>query len=165
MTGWIKKPSGLHSGLQVFFPVFPQFSPVFSSFFSSFFFPVFFMFLTRFFSTKFGLAMEMAGDFSAGYLGGLRRRLTSRGKCPNPQLLLQHQFQPITLRLHHHHQPSPSPPITLRHPPRTTPDGTHATQGNGDTIHTPRTQGVGMGAHDVLATRRTERRIGQAEVC
>ena len=47
----------------------------------------------------------------------------------------------------------------------TTPNGTHATRGNGHTIHTPRTQGVGEGVHDALATRRTERGNGQAEGC
>ena len=48
-------------------------------------------------------------------------------------------------------------------PPPTTPDGTHATGENGDTIHTPRTQGA-RAVHDVLATRRTEHGNGRRKV-
>ena len=66
---------------------------------------------------------------------------------PTRKFLLQHKLPLITL-----HDPLPA-----------TPDGTHAMQGNGDTIHTPQTQGGG--AHDALATRRTERGNGQAEGC
>jgi hypothetical protein len=37
---------------------------------------------------------------------------------------------PITLPPHRHRLPTTSLPITLRHPPRTTPDGTHAMRKN-----------------------------------
>ena len=72
------------------------------------------------------------------------RSWASRCKWPNPQLLLQQQSPPITLLPHH------PPPIT---------SGTHATRGNGHTIHTPWTPGGGLG--DALATRRTECEKGQ----
>ena len=59
---------------------------------------------------------------------------------------------------------NPRPSLyTTPHPPP--PGGTHAMRRNGHTRHTPQTQ-VGVGwAHDALATRRTERRNGQAEGC
>ena len=73
MTGWIKTPFAqcftsffygfllqlFYSCFRVFFSVFP---PIFYS--------VFTIFLTVFFM-KPGVAMEMTGDFGAGYLGGL----------------------------------------------------------------------------------------------
>jgi len=75
---------------------------------------------------------------------------------------------PITLPPHRHRLPTTSLPITLRHPPRTTPDGTHAMRKNNPvppiTLRmAPRTQGWGAGGTDALATRRTERGDGQAE--
>ena len=82
MKGWIQKPFGqcfisfFLFSLPVFYNFFSQFFTVFllQFFFFytvlQFFFPVFSVFFLQFF-TKPGLAMEMAGDFSAGDLGGL----------------------------------------------------------------------------------------------
>ena len=48
---------------------------------------------------------------------------------------------------------------TLHHSLLITPGGTHATRGNGHTIHTPWTKGGGLWdgrTHDLLAIRRAE---------
>ena len=84
MIGSIKQPFAqwFTIFLQFFLPVFfysvLQFFSVFYSFFSNFFtvyysFFFFFNFLCFFsvFFTESGLAMEMDGEFGAGYLGGL----------------------------------------------------------------------------------------------